>query len=186
MSLQTPYFSFIDSEWENYERRSGRNIRLLSLYLKDLRIKKNTTNNSSNTLILLNHLICGRIIFGDIWFLELWSCSFQFFFPESQETNRYNSLSLSLFFRFEVSEELQNSYSVNLHLIQIWIFQCKVCFNSSDILLYMYIISYRYPFNCSQMYESLQKTEISDKRNISDKHMIAKYTKGKKKMLVIY
>ncbi|XP_065933086.1 nephrin isoform X2 [Magallana gigas] len=29
----------------------------------------------------------------------------------------------------------------------------------------------------SQMYESLQKTEISDKRNISDKHMIAKYTK---------
>lgn len=29
----------------------------------------------------------------------------------------------------------------------------------------------------SQMYESLQKKEISDKRNISDKHMIAKYTK---------
>ncbi|XP_052720144.1 carcinoembryonic antigen-related cell adhesion molecule 5-like isoform X4 [Crassostrea angulata] len=29
----------------------------------------------------------------------------------------------------------------------------------------------------SQMYESLQKTEVSDKRNICDKQMIAKYTK---------
>lgn len=28
------------------------------------------------------------------------------------------------------------------------------------------------------MYESLQKTEVSDKRNICDKQMIAKYTKG--------
>lgn len=70
------YFFFIDLEWENYERRSGWNIRLLFLYFKDLRIKKYIINNLSNMFILFNYLICGWIIFGDIWFLELWLCLF--------------------------------------------------------------------------------------------------------------
>lgn len=43
----------------------------------------------------------------------------------------------------------------------------------------LYRISYWYPFNCSQMYESLKKTEITDKRNICDKQMIDKNPKGK-------